>query len=204
MMKFQMLKTAGALSLLVGATLFSSVLMAAQSSSDTERQARLAQPGPEHKRLDMFAGSWQMTGQCWGKAGDNPESVTGSENAEWVLGNRFVKYHTMATKGDKPFEAIGMLGYDNAERQFVASCQDTECTGIKLETGTYDPATKTFTYTGEFKDENGQMIRCRRVLRIDNNDQHTMTAYLTQSGGSETKVAEVTFSRTSAKAAPKR
>jgi hypothetical protein len=66
-----------------------------------------------------------------------------------------------------------------------------------METGSYDPSTKTFTFLGDFKDENGQTIRSRRTVQIDSNDQHTMTAYLTPSGQSEVKVAEMTFKRTS-------
>jgi hypothetical protein len=175
-----------------------------QPGVDMDRKARLAEPGAEHKRLDPLIGAWEITGQCWMKAGESPQAVTGTEDSEWVLGNRFVKCHFKGSKGGKSFEGIAISGYDNAQREYQTSSQDTECTAIKMETGSYEPSSKTFTYTGEFQDESGQTVRCRRLLRIDSNDQHTMTAYLTPSGQSEMKVAELTFKRTAAKATPKR
>jgi hypothetical protein len=175
-----------------------------QPGAETDRKARLAQPGPEHRMLEPLLGSWTISGQCWEKQGESPQSVTGTDDSEWVLGNRFVKCHVKGSKAGKQFEGIGMMGYDNAQRQYQASWQDTECTAIKMETGTYDSATKTFTFTGDFKDENGQSVRCRRLVKIDSDDQHTMTAYLTPGGQTEMKVAELTFKRTAAKATPKR
>lgn len=206
-MKTRMLsKTLGVASLLVLIPVASQTLVNAQPATKDQPgkvpgspMERGSQPGMGHKKLEPLVGSWDVSGQCWDKPGESPQSITGKDDSEWVLGGRFVQCHANGSKGSTPFEGIGMLGYDNAQRKYVASWHDTESTGIKTETGTYDSATKTFTFVGESKDENGQTVKCRRVMRIDSNDQHTVTAYVTPTGGTETKAAELVFKRTTSK-----
>jgi len=48
-----------------------------------------------------------------------------------------------------PFEGIGINGYDNLKKKFVSTWIDNMGTMIVMSTGTFDPATKTFTYMGE-------------------------------------------------------
>jgi hypothetical protein len=153
------------------------------------------EPGPEHKQLEAFVGNWEMTGQCWEKPGGTAESVSGTAKSEWILGNRFVKSHVRGSKTGQSMEGIAMCGYDNGQRKYVSSWQDDKCTAIKMETGSYDTGTKTFTYTGESKDKNGQTVRCRRTVKINSDNEHVMTTYATESGKQEMKVAEITFKR---------
>lgn len=211
---------------------------ARSASADTDRAA---QPGAEHRILEASIGSWQVTGQCWKKAGaaksaeatrsgaNRPsgssadgarpdgsraveqaaetgkadatrtemgaESITATVTSEWVLGNRFVKTHMRGTSGGDSIEGMGMCGYDNNNGKYVSTWQDTECTSIKMDEGTYEPSTKTFTYTGESAGPNGQMVTHRRTVRVVNNDEHVMTAYVTIGGAAEQKMAELTFRR---------
>jgi len=178
----------------------------AQQSSATSPPAtkaadpsRSGQPGTEHQVLNALVGTWDVSGQCWAKVGDTAQSVTGTDTSEWILGQRFVKSHARGTKASQPFEGIGMMGYDNARREYQATWQDTDCTGIKMETGTYDAASKTFTFKGDFKDDKGQTVSSRRLLEVMSNDQHKMTTYLTMSGQPELKAAELVFKRTGVK-----
>lgn len=164
-----------------------------QTEKDKDKE-RLAQPGPEHRNLRAFVGTWQISGQCT-KEGTQPETVSGTCNSELVLGDRFVQTKVNVTEGGKTIEGIGMCGYNNAQKQYVTTWQDTECTGIKMETGSYEPGTKTFTYTGEFKDETGKSVRCRRLVKIVSDNEHLMTYYMTGPDKPEQKVAEMTFKR---------
>jgi hypothetical protein len=131
MKRWTIARSVGAAGLLVAVPLLAQTMVQAQdrrpagtmeeTRKDDGRKAQLTEPGAEHKKLDPFVGSWEFSGQCWGKAGDTPESVSGTDDTEWVLGNRFLKCHTKATKGGKPFEGMGMLGYDNSQRMFQSS-----------------------------------------------------------------------------------
>ena len=48
---------------------------------------------------------------------------------------------------DMQFKGMAIEGYDNVKKKFVSSWIDNMGTGIQFSEGTYDPATKTFTYT---------------------------------------------------------
>ena len=57
--------------------------------------------GPEHRRLDAFAGSWKVTGTNLGGAPNAPNStVTGEERYEWMPGNFFLVSHFDHRFGD--------------------------------------------------------------------------------------------------------
>ena len=158
------------------------------------------QPGAEHKNLGAFIGTWQIKGQCWAESTE-PKQVSGAATSEWVLGNRFVQSHVRMNEGDQPVEGIAMCGYDNSQKKFTTTWQDSRCTSIKMETGDYDQATKTFTYKGDFKNKDGKAVQCRRTVKINSETEHVMTTYMTESGQAEKKVAEMTFTRTGERSA---
>jgi hypothetical protein len=67
----------------------------------------------------------------------------------------------------QPFHGIGFTGYDNLKKKYVMSWMDNAATGIMYSEGTYDPATKTFTYVGECPDVmNGKYARSRTVDKM--------------------------------------
>lgn len=151
-------------------------------------------PGAQHRHLDVFTGTWNVTGQCM-KDESQTEAVRGTAEAEWVLDKHFVKTTVKLTEGGDTIEGIAMCGYDNNKQKFVSTWQDSECTGIKMDKGEYDPGTKTFTYTGEYEGEDGKKVQCRRVVKIKSDIEHTMTSYITEPGKGERKVAELTFKK---------
>lgn len=138
------------------------------------------------------------TAQAGGDAQDGAQSVNGTCESKWVLGRRFIQSAGKGTEGGEAFEILALCGYDNAQRKYVSTKADSKCTSIKVESGSYDPASKTFTYTGDFRDENGRTVRCRTMVKIVNDNEHRMISYITEPGGEEMKVAELTFKRTGA------
>ena len=63
-------------------------------------------------------------------------------------------------------KAWAVEGYDNVKKKFVASWIDNMGTGIQFSEGTYDPATKTFTYTSEMESVPGMKTQVREVLKV--------------------------------------
>jgi hypothetical protein len=153
------------------------------------------QPGPEHKNLAPFIGTWQVTGTCWKDPSSQGEPVSGTCTSEWILGNRFVQSHARLNKGGTMAEGIMMCGYDNAQKKYVTTMQDSECTAIKMETGTYDAGSKTFTFAGETKDKDGKTVQCRRTVKVVDDNEHVVTMYASEGGQGEKKVAELSFRR---------
>lgn len=197
----------------------------AQPSKTAERDSTAdVAPGPEHRQLESLVGDWQITGQCFEKSGDKkttqatpakdakeskdystdrstqsasePEAFTGTDHSEWILGGRFVRCEVKGSLGSKPMHGIAMTGYDTAKRRYVSTWQDDQCNTIKMEEGTYDPTARTFTFLGESAGPNGESVKCRRVVKITNRDEHTMVTYLTKGSQPEQRVAEMTFRRT--------
>ncbi len=162
------------------------------------------QPVAEHKNLDPLVGSWEVTGQCWAMGESSSVSVTGADESQWVLGNRFVHHQVKGMKADKAFEGMGMSGYDTVRKEYQAVWQDTESTAIRMEKGTYEPSTRSFTFTGEFQDEKGQTLQCRRVLELHTDDHYIMTTYVVQGDMPEVKVAELIFTRAGTQPVPDR
>jgi hypothetical protein len=82
--------------------------------------------GPQHvfqdTLLDNMVGKWNVTGKV---AGHNAEQTV---QAEWVLNHQFLRIHekqdSAPEPGDGPYEAIVMVGYDNASERYVAHWMD--------------------------------------------------------------------------------
>lgn len=132
-----------------------------------------------------------------GPAMSEPEAFTGTDHSEWILGGRFVRCEIKGTLGNKSMHGIAMTGYDTAKRRFVSTWQDDQCNAIKMDEGTYDPSTRTFTFLGESAGPNGETVKCRRVIKVASRDEHTMVMYLTQGSQAEERISEMTFRRTS-------
>jgi hypothetical protein len=95
---------------------------------------------------------------------------------------------------DAPFKGMEIAGYDNAKKKFVSSWVDNMGTGIMQSEGTYDPATKTLTYTSEYEPMPGMKTKVRELLKIPDKDHHTLEFYEDR-GGKEVKVMEITYTR---------
>lgn len=163
-----------------------------------DNRAHHAEPGPEHRNLNVFVGTWDATGQTWGEDGASPETLTGTCTTKWILDGRFVQSHAEGSAGGKPYEGFGVVGYDNAQKKYVSGWQDNMGTSMMLGTGDYDASTKTFTYKGESKDEKGMSVQHRCTIKVTSDAEHTQTTYATAGGRKEAKIMEITFRRNSA------
>lgn len=154
-----------------------------------------AEPVAEHRNLDPFVGTWQITGQCFEKGDSAPEPVSGTLTADWALGKHFVRSQMKGTSGGEPNEGIGFCGYDPTKGKYVSSWHTDQCNSIMLDEGSYEQGSKEFTYTNEMIGPDGQTVKCRRVVKIVSNDEHTMTIFSNEGGKGERKTAEMTFRR---------
>lgn len=82
--------------------------------------------GPSHvfadSLFDNMTGTWNLTGKVMGR--DASHTV----EAEWVLNHQFLRIHEKdrnpAATGAVAYEAIVMVGYDNASERYVAHWTD--------------------------------------------------------------------------------
>src|SRR6266540_6556560 len=159
-----------------------------------------------HKLLADMNGNWNYTIKFWMNPDPNapPQQSKGTATRKSVLGGRYFEMDVsgkMQMPGedgkmkDIQFKGMAIEGYDNAKKKFVASWIDNMGTGIQSSEGTYDPATKTFTYNLEMEPMPGMKSQVREVIKIADNNHMTLEWYENQGGG-EKKTMEIGYIRT--------
>jgi Protein of unknown function (DUF1579) len=175
----------------------------AADANPFEAYEKAAEPGPEHKRLEAMAGSWDFTMKFWMEPGKPPTDAKGTAERKMVLGGRFLHEEVKSEMFGKPFTGVGVTGYDNVQKKYVSTWIDSMSTGISSAVGTADASGKVLTFTREDVDPvSKEKTKGRDVINLDSADKHTMEMYKVLPDGKEFKVMELTFTR-SKKAAPK-
>ena len=170
--------------------------MAQEMDPEMKAWMEAATPGPNHKLLDYSVGTWDTLVRTWDqKTGETQES-TGKSTSKWVLDGHYVKTKYTGEFMGMPFEGIGICGYDNIKKTFVSTWMDSMSTGIVTEQGSYDPASKTFTFKSEFPDPSGKTIKSKSTIKIIDNNKHVLTMYHSEPGKDElVKGLEITYTR---------
>jgi len=155
------------------------------------------EPGINHKALEPFVGQFTTTCRAWMKPGEAAVESTGSADHVWVFGGRFLKMTAKGFMGDKPFEGVGYLGYDNVSNEYVSVWLDNMSTGIVYASGQFDTGTQTLNERGTANcPMTGQVnmpFRCE--WKIVNSDTIIHTFYHNDADGKEVKGFEATYKR---------
>jgi Protein of unknown function (DUF1579) len=158
-----------------------------------------------HKLLAGMDGNWNYTIKLWMTPDPSakPQESKGTATRKSVMGGR---YFVMDVTGkmqmpgpdgkmkDMDFKGMAVEGYDNAKKKFVSSWVDNMGTGITNSEGTYDPATKTFTFNMEMEPVPGMKSQVREVLKITDKD-HMLLEWYENQGGQERKTMEIAYTR---------
>jgi len=150
-------------------------------------------------------GTWDYTVKMWmnGDPTTKPQESKGTATRKSIMGGRFV---TMDVKGkmqmpgadgkmkDMEFTGMGIDAYDNAKQKFVGSWVDNMGTGIMMSEGTYDAATKTFTYTGEYQMTPTMNQKIKEVLKIADSN-HMTFEWFEDRGGKEAKTMQIDYTK---------
>jgi len=158
-----------------------------------------------HKLLSSGDGTWDYTVKMWmdGDTSKKPQESKGTAVRKSIMDGRFVQMDVtgkmqMPGADGKPkemtFKGHGMEGYDNVKKKFVGTWMDNMGTAIMMSEGTYDPATKSFTYTSEMEPLPGMKVPVREVLKLTDNNHMTFEWYENQ-GGQEKKTMEINYTK---------
>jgi hypothetical protein len=165
----------------------------------------LAKLNENHKLLGSLAGTWTYDIKMWMNPDPNapPQQSKGTAVRKPMMDGRYFigeftgKMQMPGPDGkmkDMTFKGMSFEGYDNAKQKFVSSWIDNMGTGIMMSEGTYDPATKAFTYTSEIEMIPGMKQKVREVIKIVDNNHHTFEWYEDR-GGQEAKTMEINYTR---------
>ncbi|PZR73197.1 MAG: hypothetical protein DLM73_11285 [Chthoniobacterales bacterium] len=177
--------------------------------SDAEMMKRMmqfAKPGENHRLLEGLEGSWTFAVKTWMNPADPsaaPVQTAGSAVRNEAMAGRFYVGQFASvmklagpdgTMKDMDFRGMSVEGYDNVKKKFVTSWIDNMGSCILNSEGTYDAATKTFTYTGEYEPMPGVKCNFRQLIKIVDNDHHVMDWYEDRGAG-EAKTMEISYTR---------
>jgi len=170
--------------------------MTAEQKAMFEAYEKAAKPGEQHKQLEAMVGTWTTKQSMWMDPKAPPMSETGTSTNTLILGGRHLRSDYKGQWMGKTFTGIGHMGYDNVTGKYYSAWLDDASTGLFIGHGDYDPATKTYTFTGEMADaaKNGALIPMREVLRIVDNDHHVFEMHETRDG-KEAKVMQIEYTR---------
>ena len=186
---------------------------AAPSAEDMQKMMaqmmELSKTGENHKLLASLDGTWNRTVKMWmdGDTRKKPDVSKITAVRKSIMDGRYVvmdvngKMEMPGPDGKKKevaFKGLGTEGYDNVKKKFVGTWMDNMGTGIMMSEGDYDPATKTFTYTGEMEMMPGMKQKIREVMKITDKD-HMDFEYYEDRGGKETKTMEIAYTRSGKK-----
>jgi Protein of unknown function (DUF1579) len=172
-----------------------------------EQMAEMSKLNENHKLLSSLDGDWDYAIKFWMSPDPNakPQESKGTAVRKSIMGGRYV---TMDVSGkmqmpdqagkmkDVMFKGMGIEGYDNVKKKFVASWIDNMGTGIEFSEGTYDPATKTCTYSMEMEPMPGMKTQVREVVKVPDN-KHMMLEWYETQGGTEKKTMEINYTKKS-------
>ena len=142
--------------------------MSAEQKAMMDSYAKMAEVRAEHKQLGYFVGKWNAKTTMVMDPKAPPETGTGKAETKVVMGGRSYETSYQGTYNGQPFNGHGYMGYDNLKGKFYNSWMDDMSTGMWLAYGTYDAATKTYTFKGEMDDpmKPGKVVPIRQVMRI--------------------------------------
>lgn len=178
----------------------------AAQPGDAEMMAKmmeLAKLNDNHKLLASMAGTWTYTVKMWMDPKGNPSESKGTATRKATMDGRYLhgdysgKFKMPGADGkmkEMEFKGMSLDGYDNAKQKFVSAWVDNMGTGIMLSEGTYDAATKTFTFTGEYEAVPGMKSKVREVIKMADKDHHSME-YYEDRGTGEAKTMEINYTR---------
>lgn len=173
------------------------------SAAEMAQMMELGKPGENHKVLASMAGNWTYALKMWMDPKAPPTESKGTSSRKATMDGRyFIAEHTGKFQMPGPdgkmmdmnFTGMAIEGYDNVKKKFVSSWIDNMSTMIMNSEGTYDPASKTFTYNAECEMLPGKTTKIREVIKIVDNDHHTFEWY-DDSHGPESKTMEISYTR---------
>jgi hypothetical protein len=170
--------------------------MSPEQKAMMEQMEKMRAVGENHKLLEYMIGDWNYTMQCWMDPSAPPMSCAGTTSTRAIMGGRYYVSEHKGTFMGEPFEGIATTAYDNSKQKFVGTWMDNFSTGIMMSEGTYDPKTKSFTFTAEVDDcmNPGKKVKMREVIRVIDDNKHVMEFYKL-GDGKEIKEMEITCTR---------
>jgi hypothetical protein len=125
-------------------------------------QMNMPKPGPEHKKLDYFTGSWTCDSDIKPGPMGPGGKMTMTDDSKWMDGGFFVVIHSQfksASMGSG--DGIAFLGYDSGEKKYTYNEFNSSGEAI-VSKGTVDG--DAWTWIGDMKEPAGKGRYSEKIL----------------------------------------
>ncbi|HET9856657.1 MAG TPA: DUF1579 domain-containing protein [Chthoniobacterales bacterium] len=178
---------------------------AADMDKMMQQMMELSKLNENHKLIASLDGTWNCNVKMWmdGDTSKKPDVSKSTAVRKSIMDGRYVimdvtgKMEMPGPDGKKKeitFKGQGTEGYDNVKKKFVGTWMDNMGTGIMMSEGDYDPATKSFTYTGVMEVMPGMKQKIREVVKLTDKD-HMDFEWYEDRGGKEMKTMEINYTK---------
>jgi Protein of unknown function (DUF1579) len=154
----------------------------------------MPKPGPEHKVLEMDAGTWEATVEM-SVPGAPPMVSKGTETNTIGCGGLCLISDFKGTMAGAPFHGHGTTTWDPAKKKYVGTWTDSMSAGISLGESTYDAATKTASGSMEGPDMTGKIVKSRSVVEYKDANTRVMQMFTTGPDGKEIPMMKISYTR---------
>jgi hypothetical protein len=155
----------------------------------------MPKPGPEHKVLEMDAGTWDATVEMSMAPGTPPSVSQGTEVNTVGCGGLCLITDFKSVMAGSPFHGHGTATWDPAKKKYVGTWTDSMSAGISISESTYDPATNTATGWMEGPDMTGKMVKSKSVVEYKDPNTRVFTMFTTGPDGKEVPSLKISYKR---------
>ncbi len=148
-------------------------------------QMEMPKPGPEHKRLDFFAGTWVLEGTMRGDMSPGAK-VTEDEKCEWMEGSFFLVCHTDFKTSMGDGTSVSVMGYSADDKSYTY--REFNSWGEFVDSKGSLDADK-WTWINDEK-ENGKMVKGRFTMKVTSPASYTFTYETSPDGTKWTMVLD--------------
>lgn len=171
--------------------------MSPELQAKMEAWTKASMVGAQHAQLaEHFAGTWNVKTKMWMDPSMAPMESAGTSVNTAEFGGRHVRSKYAGDFMGQPFSGEAITSYDNTKGKYINLWVDSMGTGQYVTEGDYDPATKTYTFTGTMSDPTkpGKTTTMKDVVTIKDEDHHTMESFEVVDG-KETRMMWLEYSR---------
>jgi len=157
------------------------VLVAASLS-----QMEMPKPGPDHKKLDVFAGSWTLDGDIKPGPMGPGGKMTETEKCEWMDGGFFLVCHSDFKGVMGSGTGVSYMGYSNDDKAYTYR-EFNSWGEFDDSKGSVDG--DTWTWTSDEK-MNGMAMKGRFTMKITSPTSYNFSFEMSQDGTKWTTVMD--------------
>jgi hypothetical protein len=157
---------------------------------------RAAEPGPWHAFLARRAGRWNVAGRIWNEPGGQPVHSTGESRLEMLLGGRFLQERHKGRVEGRPYEGLGLFGFDNADSTVTAVWLDNLGTRTAVLDGPAGAPGEPLELRGTYTDPaSGRTVSLRLVITWDGANRQRWEYFGAPEGFDEARLMELVYTR---------